>query len=452
MALPSLGGGNLTSADVLAYAQRVSETGTDVGVNMCQRFVRMAFGSAGGAATAVDAWRATPDKHTKGTPPPGTAVYWGGGAGHTAISAGNGWVYTTDWAEPGKVSLARIDDITTKWGKPLLGWTGQTNERKITKYDAKPVEGVGAGNYDPVYAGNSTTTGGGVATGYSKKELREKYGYIAEVYAGVPEIQKLVNLAEKGKWSDQEFERRFEASKWYKNHTEEERQFVVNMATNPAEMQQRINQKATDLRTQYRQLGVPVGKARLEEIATASIKHGWTAQQERNALVGEFDYNPDNTFGGVAGSTVDQFRQMSQAYVTPISNKTLEAWTENVLRGEATPDDFKSFLVDQAKSQWDDAGLHAALDRGLTVDQYLNPYRETTANTLGVDPDSINWLDPKWSQAVFHTDDKGKRGLMSLADWNRTLRTDSRFGYDGTQEGVGQAANFTSKLASLMGG
>jgi hypothetical protein len=446
MATPTGGGGGLSSSEVLAYAERLAQSGTNDYVNLCQRFVREAFGSSGGASTASEAWSNTPIKHTKGTPPPGTAVYWGGGAGHAAISAGNGWVYTTDWSAPGRISLARIDDITNKWGKPLLGWTTQTNERKIQKMDAVPVEGKGADGI-PTY----TTAGGGVATGYSKAELKKRYGYIASVYESVPEIQKLVKQAVAGGWTPDEFDRRFQDTGWYRKHTEEERQYVLKLATEPRETAQTVNQKEIELRNLYRQLGIPVAPKRLAEIAQQSVKHGWTPQQERNALVAEFDYNPDNTFGGAAGQTVDEFRRLASEYVVPLSNRTLEKWTENVLRNEGDTTDFVSFLKDRAKSQWDDPNMQAAIDRGMTVNEYLDPHREAAARTLGISADEVNWQDPKWQQAVFQTDDKGGRKVMSIADWNRTIRTDPRFGYDKTPEALGQGASLISKLSEVMG-
>jgi hypothetical protein len=446
MAAPSLGGSQkVTASQVLAYAQQFSENGTDLGPDMCQRFVRQAFGSPGGADTALDAWNQANFKHTAGTPPPGAAVYWGGGSGHVAISAGNGMVYSTDVRRPGQVDLVPMNFITQHWGKPLLGWSADNNGIKIAKWDATPVANNGKGGGPIDY----TTQGGGAATGENKKQLAERYGYAAAVYADVPQIQKLVREGQKGGWTADEFAHRVEGTKWFQNHTEEEKQFVLLSTSNPAEAEQRVNQKVTDLRNQYRQMGVPIDPARLQEIAKASVVHGWTPQQEQNALASEFDYNPKNTYGGTAGLTVDQLRQTAASYIVPLSNKTLDKWTSAVLRGDATPESFNTYLKAQAKSAFPE--MSDAIDRGITPEDYLSPYKETAASTLGIDPEKVDWMDPKWQQAIFRTDDKGARAVMPLSDWNRTLRTDDRFGYDSSQNGQGQAATFTSKLAQLMG-
>jgi cell wall-associated NlpC family hydrolase len=445
-------GGSLSASEVLAFAARVARSGSTAWNYLCQKFVRMAYGSSGGAATATEAWRNARYKHTRGEPRPGAIMYWGGGAGHAAIYAGNGMVYTTDppGGQAGSVALVPLKSIQA-WGKPFLGWTEDTNGIRVNKWDAQPVDGVGM-KYAPVAEGNVTTQGGGYATGYSKKELRERYGYVAQMYESVPEIQRLVKQAIRAGWTEDEFDRRLQASKWYRKHTEEERQWVVLAATQPGEAKQQVQQRKADIINQYRRMGVPIAAKRVQALAENSVKHGWTEQQLTNAIAAEFDYKGDQTYGGVAGQTVDDLRQMASAYLVPIGNKRIDQWTTNVLRGEASPEDFESYLKEQAKSLWDDPQLHAALDRGVTTDQYLDPYRQMAAQELEMNPDDINWLgNPKWSQAIFRANDKGERRFLSLADWQRTLRTDPTYGFDKTSTARDTAAQFTTELASMFG-
>lgn len=96
-------------------------------VGHCDQFVAEMWGhSQSGYATAVENWNASPDKHqgaaSLGTAPAGALVYWGGGAGHVALSAGDGTVWSTDIGGPGTVTRVPWDEISSKWGKPYLGW------------------------------------------------------------------------------------------------------------------------------------------------------------------------------------------------------------------------------------------------------------------------------------------------------------------------------------------
>jgi len=410
----------------------------------------MAFGSAGGAPTALAAWQATPDKHTTGTPPAGAAVYFSGGpAGHSAISAGNGMIYSTDVGQLGKVSLVPISAITKGWGKPLLGWTSQTNEKRISRFDAKPVDGKGGQlEYAPTDS-NTEAAGGQVSTELSQKQLREQWGHVASLYEDIPEIQKLVKLGTKEQWTETMFESRVRASKWFRNHTESEREWVKTENTEPAVAKQRLLQAKLDIQNQYRRMGVPIDATRLDRMSRASVVQGWTEQQVTNAIAAEFDYKPANAYGGVAGQTVDSFRQMAAAYLVPLSNQSLDKWTQNVLRGEATPEDFEAYAKSQAKSLFPE--LSDSIDRGVTVDDYLSPYREMAARTLEVSPEDVDWQSPKWSKAIFQTDEKGGRKVMGLADWQKTLRTDPKYQYDKTGEARDQASTLASNLLKTFG-
>lgn len=94
---------------------------------MCDQFVAQMYGyQSSGYATALTNWNATPAnlKHPGDMQaPPGALMYWGGGAGHVALSLGNGSIVSTDIGGDGTVSTVPATAITQKWGKSYLGWT-----------------------------------------------------------------------------------------------------------------------------------------------------------------------------------------------------------------------------------------------------------------------------------------------------------------------------------------
>lgn len=113
-------------------------------LNDCQMFTRMALGNGGGAANAISAWRMvrTADrvKVTASTPPPlGVPVYWSGGHdGHAALSAGEGYVISTDIKRKGKADLVPIGLIAERWkGYKLLGWAKTINGERIYGSETK---------------------------------------------------------------------------------------------------------------------------------------------------------------------------------------------------------------------------------------------------------------------------------------------------------------------------
>ena len=103
-----------------------AKTVTRWAVGMCDEFVANMYGfSSSGYNTAVDNWKATPAslKHPGDmNAPAGALMFWGGGDGHVAISAGNGTIISTDINGAGTVGTAPATAISSRWGKPYLGW------------------------------------------------------------------------------------------------------------------------------------------------------------------------------------------------------------------------------------------------------------------------------------------------------------------------------------------
>ena len=158
-----------------------------------------------------------------------------------------------------------------------------------------------------------------------------------------------------------------------------------------------------------------------------------------------------NTAGpGMLQSTVQSLQADASNYLVPISQQTLAQWSQQINAGLATQQGFDSYLKEQAKSLF--PSMAAAIDAGITPYQYVDPYRQVTASVLGVDPNSINFLDPKWSRSVTQKDPKtGMPTAMSLWDWQKTLMQDPTYGYQQSQNGVSRAAAFADALGTMFG-
>lgn len=105
---------------------------------MCYKFSRLCYGvpavgdvDGDADADAVDGWKAA-KKHGKVVAsrdaksfPEGSMALWSGGAnghGHAAPVVGGGLCVSTDARGPRTVAIAKIDDLTVRWGLTLLGY------------------------------------------------------------------------------------------------------------------------------------------------------------------------------------------------------------------------------------------------------------------------------------------------------------------------------------------
>lgn len=119
--------------DGLATLQRANEH-TAWRSGYCLEFVANMFAPhgfvsdhVGTYANAAIAREHTPyERRYNGTPPAGSVCYFTNGnrPGHIAISAGNGYVRSTDKLYAGQVATVSIDDIVHSWGgRPFAFWS-----------------------------------------------------------------------------------------------------------------------------------------------------------------------------------------------------------------------------------------------------------------------------------------------------------------------------------------
>lgn len=102
----------------------------------CLKRVRLCFGVGPDALTAAKGWAMSNHKHRASAKncPRGVPVWWVGGssgAGHVAISLGNGLCETTDYVRAGGFGVAHIEDITRDWHLTFEGWTEDINGERV---------------------------------------------------------------------------------------------------------------------------------------------------------------------------------------------------------------------------------------------------------------------------------------------------------------------------------
>lgn len=102
---------------------------------LCLQFTRMCYGVGAYYPSAKAAWDGAKYKHRTSNAnsiPAGVPVYWATSSryDHVAISAGNGYCYSTDIKRSGRVDRVSINSITRAWG-PLLGWTEDLNGVRV---------------------------------------------------------------------------------------------------------------------------------------------------------------------------------------------------------------------------------------------------------------------------------------------------------------------------------
>lgn len=206
-----------TGAQAIALARSMSKTGVWVGVGYCLKTIRGLYGVNAKYPDASTSWKNAKHKvrvSSGNDVPRGVPVYWTGGSsgyGHIAISTGGGNCWSTDWARPGRIDKARINDITSGWNLKLEGYAWEINDVIVWKppksagtIKLKNIK-RGARNSDILkvkaqlykkgyrgFARKSNKFGAGMQRAY--KKYQKKLGYTGADADGIPGKTSLKKL------------------------------------------------------------------------------------------------------------------------------------------------------------------------------------------------------------------------------------------------------------------
>jgi hypothetical protein len=254
-----------------------------------------------------------------------------------------------------------------------------------------------------------------------------KYGYVATLARQVPELQTLLNQALKGKWSTDQFARALQDSHWWKSSADSVKQYQILRATKPGEFAAQRNAMIAKVRALAGQEGVGLTegpKGSLAALVNHAMQLGWDDTMLQQQIGGY--YHADRAhIGGQAGAVTQQLRETWSQYGLGSSDDAVAKMTRDILMGHGTVQGYQARAAQMAKSKY--AGLASQIDAGMTVQQIADPYVQTMAQTLELDPASININDPYIQRALTARDPKGAPTTQPLWALQDALKNDKRF-------------------------
>lgn len=382
-----------------------------------------------------------------------------------------GRTYTADelFANVTRVLGSQVaTNLQIKMGQPPKG--GEWNPFRTDKPKIQPGTGPMAPGHRPlVRPGVEPTTGipgglggavGGGAGGLIDQALlanpdltiqdvdsiiQQSYGFSAYALE-IPEVKSILDQAAREDWDEERIKGAITSTRFWATTSDAERGWMALEKQDPATAARRKREQVENLRGQAKKLGFTVDERRLNQIADLSLRWGWSAEQSNKSLASEFKFDPT----GQKNQLSRTMKQKAADYAIPLSDAAVQQWGQKIIGGEATEEEFNAYLSEQAKSMF--PSLSVALDRGITVRQYVDPYVQIAADTLEIPPDQINIADPKWLRAINQTDPKtGDRTSMTLTEWQDTLRQDPTYGWDKTKQARQQATQLSTSVLKTFG-
>lgn len=280
------------------------------------------------------------------------------------------------------------------------------------------------------------------------KYLKENYGFMAWAFDHA-ELGPILRKAAEGKWGPVELEAAIRETKWWTDQEAAARQFEQQRAEDPGSLEADIQTRMLDLKVSASQLGVTVSHQRLRALATESLKFAWQANEIRSALLAEAEFTAGEPVStGSLGETRDNLSGVADQYFVPVSERTLFDWSKQIVEGTATEQDYLAYVRDIATSRF--PHLKPYIERGIAPQTFFEPYAQTLARELEVNPMEIDFNSPKYSEIIdFAPSDDGTRRPMTLYEARQWARKQEEWNY--TDAANQEGARLTRSLLETFG-
>lgn len=277
-------------------------------------------------------------------------------------------------------------------------------------------------------------------------EIKRRFPDLALIMDKEPEIAAL--LFAHGNDDPAIFQQALHQTNWWKTTPESARMWQVRSLKDPAWANQQRTKMATDAYAVASSLGIPIHYGDMAKIVEDALAQGWDTTQLTRRLTDEASFK--KLRAGTLKETAVTLKGIAADYGISLSDKAAFDWSLKMADGMTNQQGFESYAREQAKLAF--PGLAKELDQGMSVRQLADPYLQIAAELLGKDPNTMRLTDPKWRKAFQAKDKDGKpAGMMTHDEWQSTIMTDRRYGYDTTEHARTAAYELRDQLAETFG-
>lgn len=259
---------------------------------------------------------------------------------------------------------------------------------------------------------------------FDESLLEKQYGSLAVLLKN-KELTNLVSQAVNNGWDDATFQQKLYGTTFYKQHSDAQRNWLLLKATDPGEATKELTARTKEVTDTAATLGISLSAHDLRSLADQSLSNAFDATQLNEAVGAHFQYTTQHA-QGQAGTYEDSYTKLANDYGVNVSGSTVGNWIAKTLTGQMTPDTVKALVEQQATTMY--PGLAQQIKAGMTVADVAQPYRDTMANILELDPASVSIHDPKIKQALQYMPDPSKPPtLMPQYQFEQQMRQDPRW-------------------------
>lgn len=279
------------------------------------------------------------------------------------------------------------------------------------------------------------------------RNLAADYGWAWSVLEDNPQLFQIFEQAVENTWSPQRFIAEVQDTRWFKNHSDSWREAYYLERTDPKTFNKRVNEIQQQIADAAGSLGIDVDQEQLTEWATQALRFGWQQEKINNVLANQVKIRGKHEVGGGLRDAQNRLETFAWANGVHVNKGTMQGWLRNIVRGNGSVEEFERYIEKQAIAKFPNWAKQ--LQAGMTMAEIAEPYRQTMAQLLEVNPADIGLFDSMLGRALSQKNDKGEYESMTLSDFEDQVRKDPRWQY--TDNAHEEVAGITASLLQTFG-
>lgn len=249
------------------------------------------------------------------------------------------------------------------------------------------------------------------------------FGYSLAFFNSDPELKSLLGRATSQNYTPDRFVAELRNTNWFQQHGEAYRKYTALKTGDPSTLGQMRASMSDKIYLMMQQMGADTSG--IQDVTEHSLMFGWDDNQIKKFLAEHTYADASGRYNGQAGGYQQQIKQLVSDYGVDISDDTIGKWVQGSLIGVSTPETIKGYLKDVAKSKY--VAFADRLNSGETMRQIADPYVQSMAKTLELNPEAVSLQDGTIQQALQSKDKDGKPAAQSVWQFEQTLRQDPRW-------------------------
>lgn len=283
-----------------------------------------------------------------------------------------------------------------------------------------------------------------------QQQIINMYGYIGAYLLSVPELAPILITAGLEGWGQAQFDGAITETNWWKTSSQAQRNFQELQIQDPGEAAQQVSQMKDTILSESQSLGIPMTDQQVSAMALSAVEYNWGSAVIEQTMRTTYSSPSAAPAFGASATFADAARAAAGAYGINMSDAELAQYVQQNQQGKLTADGLQAQFEQQASQLYPWAST--ALAQGTSLSQYLSNWSQAAGSTLGVDPSTIRWTDPKWTKALLtNPDGSTAEAPVNIGVFQQNLMKDPTYGYQNTQNARDQAYATVNQIETTLG-